>query len=422
MSKQRQLGDILLESGRITRDEVDRTLAHQRTHGGYFGEAAVSLGLLSREEIDWALASQLDLPFIFPMADAVDRDAAMLVPPDWALAHLAVPIVRTRDAITVAVADPLATEVVAELKQRTGLEVEMALASAARIRELIRTLYGDSGSVVDDAGPPVQLADLVARALAQGADAIGVSDRGSGSVGWFTSTGATHRQPLEAGWESTLAGVLDPAPFEGDWESQGPVSEYQGTLAHRGAYVTVDVQVMSSVGGREILVRPTNLAANRSGGAAVPPSVAADLRMIARSGNARVGLAGDGPLDDLLPKLPNLVLGARARTVHVVAAANAGDSPATIMTGVYTIAADAAGPDLVERIRAFRFDALTTDLQPTDYRLAGLLDAAPITFVREPSCGGGDIEQAPGEPDLNWRLTVSKDDGALLWDLSPTNW
>ena len=414
MSKQRQLGDILVDSGRITRNEVESALAHQRSHGGYFGEAAVALGLLSREEIDWALASQLDLPFIFPNADAVDREAAMLVPPDWALAHLAVPIVRTADSVTVAVADPLATEVVGELRQRTGLDVEMALASAARIRELIRAVYGDSGAPGAEAGPPVQLVELLGRALAQGAERIGMSDRGAGALGWYSAAGAVHRQPLQPGWDESLGALLDPSPFDSDRGDEAPVTQYQGTLVHRGAYLTVEVQVMRSLGGREILIRPANVALNRTSGVVMPPAIAADLRMIARSGHARVGLAGGGPLDDLLPQLPELALGARVRAVHVSRGAAGGEAAGQLRPGVYTLSAAGVEGDLVERVRDFRFDALTTDLSPEDDRLGDLLGAAPIAFMREPA--------ESRAVDLNWRLTVTTDGEAFMWDLSPINW
>src|SRR5690606_30513432 len=111
MQQRRPLGAILLESGRITQADVERVLEYQRAHGGYFGQGLVSLGILSREEADWALANHFDLPFIFPHADAVDRDVAGLVPADWALAHMAVPIVRAGRLVTVVVAEPLTEEV-----------------------------------------------------------------------------------------------------------------------------------------------------------------------------------------------------------------------------------------------------------------------------------------------------------------------
>ncbi|MEO5511909.1 MAG: hypothetical protein ABIV28_07260, partial [Longimicrobiales bacterium] len=143
MTAKRQLGAIFMDSGRINQNDVDRVLDYQRTHGGFFGQAIVALGILSREEIDWALASQFDLPFIFPNPDTVDREAALLVPGDWALTHLAVPIIRAGRSLTVVVADPLDSDTLEDLHARTGLDIEMALASASRIRELIRAIYGD---------------------------------------------------------------------------------------------------------------------------------------------------------------------------------------------------------------------------------------------------------------------------------------
>ena len=80
----RPLGAMLLESGRITEDDVERVLAYQRAHGGFFGQALVALGILTREETDWALANHFDLPFIFPNAEAVDPDVAHLAKLDRA--------------------------------------------------------------------------------------------------------------------------------------------------------------------------------------------------------------------------------------------------------------------------------------------------------------------------------------------------
>ena len=75
MTGKRQLGTILLESGRITQADVQRVLDYQRVHGGFFGQAIVALGILTRDEVDYFLSHQLDLPYIFPNAAAVDREA-----------------------------------------------------------------------------------------------------------------------------------------------------------------------------------------------------------------------------------------------------------------------------------------------------------------------------------------------------------
>ena len=79
MSQRRTIGQILISVGRISEDDVATALEYQRDHGGYFGEALLACGLVTADELEWGLASQFDLPYVFPEADAVDPEAAALV-------------------------------------------------------------------------------------------------------------------------------------------------------------------------------------------------------------------------------------------------------------------------------------------------------------------------------------------------------
>lgn len=54
---------------------------------------------MSPEELEWGLASQFDLRYVCPEADSIDPEAAALVSPEWALAHLTLPILKTVDRI-----------------------------------------------------------------------------------------------------------------------------------------------------------------------------------------------------------------------------------------------------------------------------------------------------------------------------------
>lgn len=65
--------------GRISEEDVEKALEHQQEAGGYFGEALLAMGFVSQDELKWALASQFDLPYIFPESDSIDPEAAALV-------------------------------------------------------------------------------------------------------------------------------------------------------------------------------------------------------------------------------------------------------------------------------------------------------------------------------------------------------
>lgn len=62
----RPIGAILVEEGRLAPREIERVLDVQRAHGVRFGQAAVRLGLVTEEEVRYALAKQYDFPHFTP--------------------------------------------------------------------------------------------------------------------------------------------------------------------------------------------------------------------------------------------------------------------------------------------------------------------------------------------------------------------
>jgi chain length determinant protein tyrosine kinase EpsG len=59
----RSIGDILAELRHLTAAQVEKVLEHQRSHGVRFGEAAVALGLASKDDVLFALAQQFHYPY-----------------------------------------------------------------------------------------------------------------------------------------------------------------------------------------------------------------------------------------------------------------------------------------------------------------------------------------------------------------------
>jgi len=60
----RSIGSILVESGRLSSADADRISEHQQQHSLQFGDAAIALRLLSKADIDYALAKQFDYAYL----------------------------------------------------------------------------------------------------------------------------------------------------------------------------------------------------------------------------------------------------------------------------------------------------------------------------------------------------------------------
>lgn len=60
----RSIGSILVECGRLSSADADRIVEHQQQHSLQFGDAAIALRLLSKADIDYALAKQFDYAYL----------------------------------------------------------------------------------------------------------------------------------------------------------------------------------------------------------------------------------------------------------------------------------------------------------------------------------------------------------------------
>ena len=60
----RSIGDILVSSGRLSAPDAERVLQRQQKDRSQFGDAALALKLLTREDIDFALSKQFDYSYL----------------------------------------------------------------------------------------------------------------------------------------------------------------------------------------------------------------------------------------------------------------------------------------------------------------------------------------------------------------------
>lgn len=73
-AKERSIGRLLLETGKISAADADRILHTQKEHGLRFGETAIKLGLVTEQDIQNALSQQFDYPCLPPNSKALDPE------------------------------------------------------------------------------------------------------------------------------------------------------------------------------------------------------------------------------------------------------------------------------------------------------------------------------------------------------------
>ncbi len=62
--KNKKIGDLLIEAGKITQHQLDEALNVQKEKGGKLGDVLVRLGYLTETDFAKVLGGQLKVPFI----------------------------------------------------------------------------------------------------------------------------------------------------------------------------------------------------------------------------------------------------------------------------------------------------------------------------------------------------------------------
>jgi len=139
-----RLGDILIREGLITRDQLSSALSEQRSSGHRLGYVLVKLGLVQEIEVTKVLARQYRMPAVDLSRFEVDPKIVKLIPGDFALKHVVLPLKREGRTLTVAMADPTNSGVVDDLKFITRYDLFPVIAGEYTLRTLIEKHYESS--------------------------------------------------------------------------------------------------------------------------------------------------------------------------------------------------------------------------------------------------------------------------------------
>ncbi len=138
----KRIGQMLIEKGHITDEQLEQALAAQEDSTQLIGEILMDLGFVEEEALYRTLAEQLNVGYVDLDKTKVDPNVAHLITQDVATRYMALPVDRgERGTIRVAMKEP--TDVIAldDLKMRLQVQVEPMLAPPSKIEQLIEKIY-----------------------------------------------------------------------------------------------------------------------------------------------------------------------------------------------------------------------------------------------------------------------------------------
>ncbi len=154
MNLDRPIGDIFVEEGYVTREQLSSILATREDTTERLGDLLVRRNLISDKQRLKCEGLQMGVPFVDLARIEIDPTASRIIPHAVAMRLLAVPIERTDVAASVAMVNPLDLAALDELATLTGLDVDPLLATEDDVRDAIFRSFGaydDLGEIVGEA-------------------------------------------------------------------------------------------------------------------------------------------------------------------------------------------------------------------------------------------------------------------------------
>jgi type IV pilus assembly protein PilB len=142
-----RLGDLLVEAGKITTEELQAGLNAQRGEGGRLGTHLVRLGFMTDPELVEFLADRYGVPAVDLSELEIDESIIQLVPAEVSRKYTVLPVAKTGAKLTIAMADPTNVFAMDDIKFMTGYTVEPVVASDTALREAIDAYHGSTHAI-----------------------------------------------------------------------------------------------------------------------------------------------------------------------------------------------------------------------------------------------------------------------------------
>jgi len=141
-----KLGEMLIYYKIITPEQLEEGLEIKKNMEKRIGEILIDLGRVTQDEINWVLGKQLDLPYIRVNADNIDIQLSKNISEDILRKFKAIPVMELNDELVIAMADPTDEEAIKMIKEVTKRKLKIVLASFKNIDETIDQIFHNKNS------------------------------------------------------------------------------------------------------------------------------------------------------------------------------------------------------------------------------------------------------------------------------------
>ncbi|MBD3325148.1 hypothetical protein GF339_11225 [candidate division KSB3 bacterium] len=146
--QRKRLGDLLVETGIITQEQLEQALQLQRGKRGFLGQLVIDMGWATEEEICQVLSEMLGVENVDIDHAQIDPEVMKLIPDSLAESCRVIPLFVDREVLYLAMENPLDTAVIQLIEFSTSMKVEPLVAPSRQIEHLLKIYYQPSSDSV----------------------------------------------------------------------------------------------------------------------------------------------------------------------------------------------------------------------------------------------------------------------------------
>ena len=147
-----KIGQILINSGDITEEQLEAVLEKQRSSDEKrrIADILIEDKIVTEQQVCRALEKQLFMPYIDLDSVTIPDELGGLIPEDMAQKNMVVPIEQEGRILTVAIGDPLNYKGIKDISIATKMKIQPVIAEPSKISAKLRELYA-AQKAIDDA-------------------------------------------------------------------------------------------------------------------------------------------------------------------------------------------------------------------------------------------------------------------------------
>lgn len=144
------LGEVLIDSDKITRQQLNIALKEQKQTGELLGNVLVRLGMITGKDLSWAMAESVDIPFIDLKQTQIDTEAVTKITKDMAKKFKVIPFALEDSRLRLALENPNNVTAIDTIRRHTGLNVEIFASDNEGVMDAIEFYYEVGLSIEDE--------------------------------------------------------------------------------------------------------------------------------------------------------------------------------------------------------------------------------------------------------------------------------